>query len=283
MRDGAPVAVLAGDPSGRDVPGLVQPAPVSLPSCCPGCGLVLDADRLAHDLWVCRCGWHFPQNVEAWCGLLADPGSWREHWTDLRSRDLLRWSNPKSYRTTLDDAEEAGLNEAVRVGSCTISHLPIWLAVFDFRFVGGTLGVVAGERLTRVTERATWERAPLLVVTASGGARMQEGAWALVQMAKVNGAVASLRDAGVPFLTVLTHPTYGGTAASVAFLADIVLAEPGAAIGFTGPRVIQQATQERLPAGFQTAEFQLRHGQVDMVVPRHELRETLAGLLRLLG
>jgi acetyl-CoA carboxylase carboxyl transferase subunit beta len=164
---------------------------------------------------------------------------------------------------------------------CTIAERPIWLAAFDFRFVGGTLSIVAGERLARGMEAATASGIPYVLVSASGGARMQEGVLALMQMAKVNAAVGRLHAAGVPFISILTDPTFGGTAASLALIADINIAEPDAAIGFTGPRVIKQATYENLPPGFQSAEFQLAHGQVDMVLPRTDLRRVLAHLLEM--
>jgi acetyl-CoA carboxylase carboxyl transferase subunit beta len=231
---------------------------------------------------MCSCGHHFPLHAEAWIALLSDVGEWEEHWADLMPVDVLHWQRPRPYRAILDRGLEQGLNEAVRTGPCAIGGRRFWMAVFDFRFIGGTLGMVAGERLTRAIEHAITDDVPFLLVAASGGARMQESAHALMQMAKVNGAVAALHDARVPYLSLLTYPTYGGTAASLALLADINIAEPGAAIGFTGPRVIEQSTHERLPDRFQTAEFQLGHGQVDMIVQRLDLRRTLALLHDLL-
>jgi acetyl-CoA carboxylase carboxyl transferase subunit beta len=218
---------------------------------------------------------------DAWAALLADPGSWQERWLDLKPKDFLGWENPKRYESTLREAEARGLREAVRTGTCRLAGHPIWLAIFDFRFVGGSLSTVAGERLARGMEQAARLRMPYVLVTASGGARMQEGVLALLQMAKVNAVVGKLHAAGSPYFSVLTNPTYGGTAASLALLADVNIAEPAAAIGFTGPRIIEQASLAELPAGFQSADFQLCHGQVDMVVSRTELRKTLAHLLRL--
>jgi acetyl-CoA carboxylase carboxyl transferase subunit beta len=244
--------------------------------------VVLDARRLQAAAYECGCGHHFAMHAEAWIAFLADAGTWEEHWTDLRPLDVDAWAQPRPYRAVLEDAACRGLNEAVRAGRCQLAGRPTWLAAFDFRFVGGTLGAVAGERFARAAEQAIRQRVPLIVVTASGGARMQEGVWSLLQMAKVNGAVVALQQAGVPYLSVLSNPTYGGTAASLALLGDVNIAEPGAAIGFTGPRIIRQATHQELPPDFQTAEFQMRHGQVDMIVPRHELRATLASLLALL-
>jgi acetyl-CoA carboxylase carboxyl transferase beta subunit len=255
--------------------------PVALPTNCPGCGVGLDVDALRAHNYVCDCGHHFRMHADAWIALVTDGGSWEERWADIRSHDLLEWRTPKPYQETITQLSEEGLNEALRIGVCTVAGQPVWLAVFDFRFVGGTLSIVAGERLARGLEQAAASRLPFVLVAASGGARMQEGVLALMQMAKVNGAVWRLHQSGAPFLSILTDPTFGGTAASLALLADVNIAEPGAAIGFTGPRVIKQATYADLPAGFQSAEFQLAHGQVDMVVPRTELRPRLAHLLEL--
>jgi acetyl-CoA carboxylase carboxyl transferase beta subunit len=255
--------------------------PIPLPTNCPGCGVALDPEELRKHTYVCGCGHHFRLGAEAWIALLADRGSWQERWSDVRPHDLLNWKVPKPYQATIDQAREEGLNEAVRTGTCTLGSRPIWLASFDFRFVGGTLSIVAGERLARGMEQSAASHLPYVLVAASGGARMQEGVLALMQMAEVNAAVGRLHDAGVPYFSILTDPTFGGTAASLALLADINIAEPGAAIGFTGPRVIKQATYADLPAGFQSADFQLARGQVDMVVPRTELRRLLAHLLEM--
>jgi acetyl-CoA carboxylase carboxyl transferase subunit beta len=252
-----------------------------LSSNCPGCGVALDPEWLREHVYVCSCGHHFTMHAEAWIEFLADPGSWQERWADVRPHDLLLWKVPKSYSEILEQAREGGLNEAVRTGTCRLAGRAVWLAVFDFRFVGGTLSIVAGERLARGMEQAAASGLPYIVVTASGGARMQEGVLALMQMAKVNGAVGRMHAARVPYFSILTDPTYGGTAASLAMIADINIAEPGARIGFTGPRVIKQATYEDLPPEFQSAEFMLSHGHVDMVVPRPELRRRLAQLLGL--
>ena len=254
---------------------------IPLPTNCPGCGVGLDLKELKKHNYVCECGHHFRLGADAWIALLADRGSWQERWGDVRSHDLLNWKVPKPYQAVIDQLMDEGLNEAVRTGRCTLGRRPIWLAAFDFRFVGGTLSIVAGERLARGLEQAASLRIPYVLVSASGGARMQEGVLALMQMAKVNAAVGRLHAAGVPYISVLTDPTFGGTAASLALLADVNIAEPGAAIGFTGPRVIKQATYADLPPGFQSAEFQLAHGQVDMVVTRTELRPLIAHLLEM--
>jgi acetyl-CoA carboxylase carboxyl transferase subunit beta len=257
--------------------------PIALTTNCPSCGVGLVPEELREQVYVCDCGHHFRMHADAWIALLADGGTWRERWADVRPHDLLEWKVPKPYQETIEQAREEGLNEAVRVGTAELGTRPVWLAVFDFRFVGGTLSIVAGERLARGLEQATAMRIPYILVAATGGARMQEGVLALMQMAKVNGALSRLHRAGLPYFSILTDPTYGGTPASLAMLGDVNIAEPGAAIGFTGPRIIKQATYAVLPPGFQSAEYQLRCGQVDMVVPRTELRERLSHLLTLYG
>jgi acetyl-CoA carboxylase carboxyl transferase beta subunit len=270
--------VAAKKPAEVRITGAKLP-PIPLPTNCPDCGVSLDHEVLRRHAYVCACGHHFRLGADAWIALVADRGTWKERYGDVRSHDLLNWKVPKPYQATLDQLRDEGLNEAVRTGTCALGGREIWLATFDFRFVGGTLSIVAGERLARGMEQAAASGLPYLLVTASGGARMQEGVLALMQMAKVNAAVGRLDAARVPFFSVLTDPTFGGTAASLALLADINIAEPGAAIGFTGPRVIKQATYADLPPGFQSADFQLARGQVDMVVPRPELRRLLAHLL----
>jgi acetyl-CoA carboxylase carboxyl transferase beta subunit len=255
---------------------------ILLPTNCPGCGIALAMEEIRAHNYVCtNCGHHFRLGADVWVSLLADAGSWLERWSDVRSHDLLDWTVPKRYQEVVETLLDEGLNEAVRTGTCALDGHPIWLAVFDFGFVGGTLSIVAGERLARGMEQAASSRTPYVLVSASGGARMQEGVLALMQLAKVNAAVGRLHTAGVPYFSVLTDPTFGGTAASLALLGDINIAEPGAAIGFTGPRVIKQATYADLPPGFQSAEFQLDHGQVDMVLPRTELRPMLSHLLEM--
>lgn len=255
---------------------------ILLPTNCPGCGVGLQVAELREHNYVCPgCGHHFRLGADVWIPLIADEGSWQERWADVRSHDLLNWKVPKPYQEVVEQLLEEGLNEAVRTGTCTLAGHPIWLAAFDFGFVGGTLSIVAGERLARGMEQAASSHVPYVLVAASGGARMQEGVLALMQMAKVNAALGRLHAAGVPFFSVLTDPTFGGTAASLALLADINIAEPGAAIGFTGPRVIKQATYADLPPGFQSAEFQLAHGQIDIVAPRTEIRPLLAHLLEM--
>ena len=221
-------------------------------------------------------------HADAWIAHLCDEGRFQERWPDIRPHDLLDWQAPKPYREMLSQQRRQGLNEAVRTGLGAILGHPVMLAVFDFRFVGGTLSMVAGERLARALEYSAAQGTPFVLVSASGGARMQEGVLALMQMAKVNAALSRLHAARSAYIAILTDPTFGGTSASLAFLADVNLAEPGASIGFTGARVIRQATYADLPPGFQSAEFQLAHGQIDMVVARTELRLQVGRLLALL-
>jgi acetyl-CoA carboxylase carboxyl transferase beta subunit len=271
---------IAERPAGVAIQGGELPL-ILLPSNCPGCGVGLDGETMRSHNYVCDCGHHFRLGADVWIPIIADEGSFHERWGDVRSHDLLNWTVPKRYEAVVEELLAEGLNESVRTGTATLEGMPIWLAAFDFGFVGGTLSIVAGERLARGMEQAASSGVPYLLVCASGGARMQEGVLALMQMAKVNAAVGRLHDAGVPFFSVLTDPTFGGTAASLALLADVNIAEPSAAIGFTGPRVIKQATYADLPPGFQSAEFQLEHGQIDLVVSRAELRPMLAHLLEM--
>ncbi|HET7467132.1 MAG TPA: acetyl-CoA carboxylase carboxyltransferase subunit beta [Candidatus Dormibacteraeota bacterium] len=274
------MAVIDRQSAGVPIAGGPLPE-ILLPTNCPGCGVGLELDRLRLQNYVCECGHHFRLGADVWIPIIADEGSFEERWAQIRSHDLLSWTVPKRYEEVVDELLSEGLNESVRTGTCTLNGRPIWLAAFDFGFVGGTLSIVAGERLARGMEQAVSAGVPYVLVSASGGARMQEGVLALMQMAKVNAAVGALHRARVPYFSVLTDPTFGGTAASLALLADINIAEPGAAIGFTGPRVIKQATYADLPPGFQSADFQLAHGQVDLVASRTELRPLLAHLLEL--
>ncbi len=272
---------LAREPLPEILPyGTPLPA-IAVPTNCPGCGVALQAAELKERCYVCECGHHFRMGADAWIALFADAGSWQERWVDVRPHDLLDWRRPKPYEDTIEQARADGLNEAVRTGVARVNGTGVWLAAFDFRFVGGTLSIVAGERLARGLEQAAQLRIPYILVTASGGARMQEGVLALMQMAKVNAAVGRLHAARTPYFSILSDPTFGGVTASLALMADINIAEPDASIGFTGARVIKQATYADLPKGFQSADFQLAHGQVDMVVARNELRSRVAHLLEL--
>jgi acetyl-CoA carboxylase carboxyl transferase subunit beta len=230
---------------------------------------------------VCpKCGYHLRLTVDQRLVLLADRGSFEEVDADLEAADPLGFRDSVPYTERIRDAKiRAGRNEALVTGFCAIEGRRIALGVFDFGFLGGSMGSVVGEKLTRLAERALEQRVPLVVVSASGGARMQEGILSLMQMAKVSAALERLRERGVPYISVLTDPTTGGVAASLAMLGDLNVAEPGALIGFAGPRVIEQTIGHTLPDGFQTSEFLLAHGMVDMVVERKALKSTLARMI----
>ncbi len=252
---------------------------------CPACGEIVYRRLLVRRLSVCpRCGHHLRLGVAQRLALLADRDSFVERDADVLAADPLVFRDRISYPERLAAARQAtGRSEAILTGTARIGDHPAAIGIFDFTFLGGTMGTGVGERLARLIEHAVDTPLPLVVVAASGGARMQEGIFSLVQMAKVSVALARLRTARVPFLSVLTDPTTGGVAASFALLGDVNLAEPGALIGFAGPRVIEQTINQRLPAGFQRAEFLLEHGMVDRIVPRAALRTTLAQLLDLLA
>ncbi|TDC37726.1 acetyl-CoA carboxylase carboxyltransferase subunit alpha [Micromonospora sp. 15K316] len=248
---------------------------------CAGCATLLYRKRLRRNLDVCpECGVHARLGAPDRLRQLVDPDSFRPLPDDPAEVDPIGFVDVVPYPHRLTAARTGtGLAEAVLCGTATLGGHPAALAVMDFRFLGGSLGCAVGELITRAAERALEERVPLILVTASGGARMQEGALSLMQMATVSQAVAALREAGLLTVSVLTDPTYGGVAASFATNTDIVVAESGARMGFAGPRVIRQVTGRALPDGFQTADFLLRHGQVDMVVPRRALRGRLVALL----
>jgi acetyl-CoA carboxylase carboxyl transferase subunit beta len=248
---------------------------------CPGCQDIVFRKEIERRLNVCpKCGHHLRLTVEQRIVLLADRGSFKEVDADLEAADPLGFQDSVPYPERIRDAKaRAGRNEALVSGFCTIEGRRVALAVFDFGFLGGSMGSVVGEKLTRLAERAVEDRVPLVVVSASGGARMQEGILSLMQMAKVSAALERLRERGVPYISVLTDPTTGGVAASLAMLGDLNLAEPGALIGFAGPRVIEQTIGHTLPDGFQTSEFLLAHGMVDMVVERRALKAMLAKVI----
>jgi acetyl-CoA carboxylase carboxyl transferase subunit beta len=245
---------------------------------------LLSVQQLAQQLEVCHlCGHH--GRIDSMRRLLAliDQGSFVEHDAQLAPRDPLEFFDTKAYPDRVSAARvKTGSNDAFRAGTATIEQRPVQIGTFEFAFLGGSMGSVVGEKVTRLLERAGEARQPAIVISASGGARMQEGLLSLMQMAKTSSAVACLREAAVPYISVLTHPTTGGVAASFAFLGDVIVAEPGALIGFAGPRVIEQTIRQKLPEGFQRAEYLLEHGMIDRIVDRRELRATLAQLLGLM-
>jgi acetyl-CoA carboxylase carboxyl transferase subunit beta len=251
---------------------------------CEGCAELVYRKQLERRLFVCpRCGHHARLTAEQRLQLLLDRGSFVERDAGVGSRDVLTFPDDPPYPERLRAmAARTGHREAVVTGTGRVDGVAIAIAVFDFHFLGGSMGSAVGEKLTRLIEHAGARRRPLVIVSASGGARMQEGIHSLMQMAKLTGALGRLRDAGVPYVSICTDPTTGGVAASVALLGDVTLAEPRALIGFAGPRVVAQTLNEELPGGFQRAEFLLAHGMIDAVVERRDLRRTLARLLGLL-
>lgn len=258
--------------------------PEGLWSKCPGCEAVLYAADLQKNDQVCpKCGHHNRLNARARIDLLLDPEERFEIGAEVLPADPLHFQDSKPYKQRLTEAQQAtGESDALIVMQGRLRNIPIVLSVFEFEFMGGSMGSVLGERFVRGVQLAVEQRLPLVCVTASGGARMQEGLFSLMQMAKTTAALTRLSDAGLPFVSVLTDATMGGVSASFAFIGDVVIAEPGALIGFAGPRVIEQTVRQKLPAGFQRAEFLLEKGAVDMVVDRRELKDRLAKLLGML-
>jgi acetyl-CoA carboxylase carboxyl transferase subunit beta len=253
------------------------------PNTCPTCGSHYRDDELAEHLRVCpQCGHHFPVRANDRVGQLADAGSFEEEDGDLRSADPLEFFDLKPYTERLAEAElGTGMGDAILTGRAAIDGHACRIAAMDFSFMGGSMGSVVGERFARACERATEDRGIVVSVAASGGARMQEGILALMQLPKTVAAVEELHESRGALFSVLAHPTTGGVTASFASLGDVILAEPGALTSFAGPRVVAQTTREKLPDDFGLAESNLRFGHVDGVVPRSELRPTLARLLRL--
>jgi acetyl-CoA carboxylase carboxyl transferase subunit beta len=248
---------------------------------CPSCARAIYHKDLQASVHVCpKCAHHFRMTAAERLRSLFD-GEWQEHDAGLASTDPLGFTDTKPYRDRLRVSQAAtGLLDAVVVGSGTLDGMPVVIAAMEYSFIGGSMGVVVGEKITRAIERGLASRSPVIVVSCSGGARMMEGALSLMQMAKVSAALARLDRAGVPFLSILTDPTTGGVTASFAMLGDLNIAEPKALIGFAGPRVIEQTIRQKLPDGFQRSEFLLAHGMVDLIVDRRELKPTIARALR---
>ena len=249
---------------------------------CPECGEILYRNRLAQNLYVCpACGHHLRIDAEEYVRLLIDEDGFTAMDTGIRSSDPLGFRDLKAYPDRLESAErKTGRGEAVITGRGPLDGIPIHLAVMDFSFIGGSMGSVVGEKISRAADRAHEAEEPLIVVSASGGARMMEGILSLMQMAKTSAALARLHEASIPYISILTNPTTGGVTASYAMLGDVILAEPGALIGFAGPRVIEQTIKQELPEGFQRSEFLLEHGMVDAIVDRRAMKSRTAGFLR---
>jgi acetyl-CoA carboxylase carboxyl transferase subunit beta len=253
------------------------------PNTCPGCGSHYRDEELAENLRVCpQCGHHFPVRAKERIEQLADPGSFVEEDADLRSADPLAFFDLRPYTERLAEAEIAtGLGDAMVSGRTAVEGQACRLTVMDFAFMGGSMGSVVGEKFARACERSAEEGVPLVSVSASGGARMQEGILALMQLPKTVVSIEELHESGGALISVLTHPTTAGVLASFASLGDVTLAEPGALMSFAGPRVVAQTTREKLPDDFGLAESSYRFGHLDAIVPRPELRPTLSRLLRL--
>lgn len=252
---------------------------------CPSCSSILYTKELRRSFGVCtKCDYHFRLSAKQRLPLLVDRHSFVELNAELRSVDPLEFRDSKRYKDRLRRAEKnSGSVEAVMTGRARILDTPLMLALFDFSFLGGSMGSVVGEKIARLVEAAIDERRPVVIVSASGGARMQEGIFSLMQMAKVSAALGRLGQARLPYVSILTDPTTGGVAASLAMQGDVIIAEPRALIGFAGPRVIEQTIKQKLPEGFQRSEFLLEHGMVDRIVPRSEMREELSLILRNFG
>jgi acetyl-CoA carboxylase carboxyl transferase subunit beta len=250
---------------------------------CDNCREILYIKELARNFKICtKCGYHFRLSAHERLRMLFD-GEYVELEKGLRSVDALRFRDSKRYRDRLKQAEEnVGDSEAIVIASGTMGGIPVIIGSMEFFFMGGSMGSVVGEKVTRAAERAIAERKPLIIVSTSGGARMQEGILSLMQMAKISAALARLSEAGIPYVSVMADPTTGGVTASYAMLGDLNVGEPNALIGFAGPRVIEQTIRQTLPEGFQRSEFLLEHGMLDFVVDRSEMKETLVRCLELL-
>lgn len=248
---------------------------------CTHCNELIHANELEQNRNCCpKCDYHYRLSVNERIDLLADKDSFHELFSDLRPIDSLKFVDTEPYVERLVSAQEkSGHDEAVVVGTCKIGNIPVALGVLDFNFMGGSMGSVVGERLTRLIEHALAKRMALVIVSTSGGARMQESILSLMQMAKTSAALAKLSEAKVPYVSILTNPTTGGVTASFASLGDVIIAEPNALICFAGPRVIEQTIGQKLPPGAQQSEFLLKHGMIDCIVNRHELKSKLSELL----
>lgn len=249
---------------------------------CPSCGEILYRTELESNSYVCgHCDYHFRIQSDDYVNLICDPDSWEEFNQGIRSTDPLEFKDSKKYTDRYQAAvDKTGKNDAVTTGRASISGNPVSLAIMDFSFIGGSMGSVVGEKISRAVDVAIEEKRGMIIITASGGARMMEGALSLMQMAKTSAKLARLSDQGLPSIIVITDPTTGGTTASYAMLGDVILAEPGALIGFAGQRVIKQTIGQDLPPGFQRSQFLLEHGFIDRIVSRDGLRDELSHLLK---
>jgi acetyl-CoA carboxylase carboxyl transferase subunit beta len=252
---------------------------------CESCGEIVHKKVLAQNLWVCaKCNYHFRIGSKEYFSILLDEGSFKEMDRKMTSKDPLNFVDTKRYKDRIKDSiKKSGLNDAVRCGTGKIKKREVVIACMDFTFVGGSMGSVVGEKISRAIDKAWKTKTPLIIISSSGGARMMEAAYSLMQMAKTSAKLARLADACVPYISVMTDPTTGGVTASYAMLGDFHIAEPGALIGFAGPRVIKQTIGKDLPPGFQKAEFVQEKGFIDLVVHRKDMRETLSKLLEMIS
>lgn len=248
---------------------------------CEDCGEIIHNKQLEVNLWVCpKCSYHFRIGSEQYVSILFDKGSFREHDKKMRSGDPLEFTDTKNYKERIASTiKKSGLNDAVRTGIGKIDGKKSAFACMDFGFIGGSMGSVVGEKIARIIDAAYEEKIPLIIISQSGGARMMEGAFSLMQMGKTSARLARLADAKLPFISVLTDPTTGGVTASYAMLGDVIIAEPKALIGFAGPRVIKQTIGRDLPEGFQRSEFLLENGFLDFIVNRKQMKEKLSQLI----
>jgi acetyl-CoA carboxylase carboxyl transferase subunit beta len=251
---------------------------------CDGCGEIIHRKQLEQQYYTCiKCNYHFRIGSKEYIAILLDEGTFKEIDRKMRSTDPLEFVDTKKYRDRIKESmRKTGLNDAVRTGSGKINNIDVVVGAMDFSFIGGSMGSVVGEKVARATDAAWKTKKPLIIVSSSGGARMQEAAISLMQLAKTSAKLARLAKAGIPFISVITDPTTGGVTASYAMLGDVNIAEPGALIGFAGPRVIKQATGKDLPPGFQRSEFQLEHGFVDVIAHRKDMKDTVTRLLRMM-
>ncbi len=260
--------------------------PAGLWSKCPSCGEIVFRKKIEENLKVCsKCNYHFTLRAEERIHLTVDKGSFEEMDRYITSPDPLNFQGPRSYKEKLkEEQEKTNMSDAVITGKAKINGLNTIIGVTDSQFMMGSMGCVLGEKITRAAERAVEEKLPLIIISGSGGgARMQEGMLSLMQMAKTSGALAKLKEGKLPYISVLTNPTMAGVLASFASLGDVLIAEPKALIGFTGPRVIEQTIRQKLPKGFQTSEFLLEHGLIDMIVSRQDLKQRLSLLIEYLS
>jgi acetyl-CoA carboxylase carboxyl transferase subunit beta len=251
---------------------------------CPGCGEIIHKKQLETNLWTCiKCGFHFRIGSAEYIQIILDKGSFKEIDKKMRSADPLEFEDTKKYSDRISETiKKLGLNDAIKTGTGKLNDIDVAFGCMDFKFIGGSMGSVVGEKIARLTDRALKNKSPLIIVSSSGGARMMEGALSLMQLAKTSSRLARLAEARIPYVSVMTDPTTGGTTASYAMLGDIHIAEPQALIGFAGPRVIKQTIGKDLPKGFQRSEFLLERGFVDIVSPRKDLKQNIYNVLTLL-